>query len=77
MLTQRSNLTVGPPFELVIIPAGSHSISHQLRLEADDPYLDSLIAIWSDCHREALYRVPRFPWEQEGASGGTGAAQAD
>ncbi len=64
VLTQRSNLTVGPPFELVLIPAGSLAISHQLKLEADAPELFEMIETWSDAQREALYRLPHFPWEQ-------------
>jgi putative proteasome-type protease len=64
VLTQRSNLTVGPPFELVMIPAGSLAISHQLKLEADAPELSEMIETWCDAQREALYRLPHFPWEQ-------------
>lgn len=69
VLTQRSNLTVGPPFDLVIIPADSHSIARQYRLEPDDPYLSSVIDIWSEAQREALHRLPPFPWEQPAAAG--------
>jgi putative proteasome-type protease len=72
VLTQRSNLTVGPPFELIIIPADSLSISHQLKLEADDSQLASMNDIWSDAQREALYRLPHFDWERSAA--GTDAA---
>jgi putative proteasome-type protease len=64
VLTQRSNLTVGPPFELVMIPAGSLAISHQLKLEADAPELTEMIETWCDAQREALYRLPHFPWER-------------
>ncbi|MCP9916469.1 20S proteasome subunit A/B [Cyanobium sp. ATX 6F1] len=63
VLTQRSNLSVGPPFELVVIPAGSRAISHQLRFEADAPELSEMIETWSKAQREALYHLPRFPWE--------------
>jgi putative proteasome-type protease len=65
VLTQRSNLTVGPPFELVVIPAGKLSISQQLKLEADDPMLSTMIDIWSEAQREALYRLPPLPWEAQ------------
>ncbi|MFO0058633.1 MAG: 20S proteasome subunit A/B [Cyanobacteriota bacterium] len=34
VLTQRSNLSVGPPFELALIPAGSLAITQQRRDEA-------------------------------------------
>ncbi|MDM7954323.1 MAG: 20S proteasome subunit A/B [Cyanobium sp. CZS 25K] len=64
VLTQRSNLTVGPPFELAMIPADALAISHQLRLEAEAPELATMIETWSEAQREALYRLPHFPWEQ-------------
>ena len=65
VLTQRSNLSVGPPFELVVIPAGSLRIAQQLRLEADDPDLRAMIEIWSEAQREALHRLPQLPWERQ------------
>jgi len=65
VLTQRSNLSVGPPFELVVIPAGSLSIAHQIMVEADDPTLDTMIDVWIEAQREALYRLPSLPWEKE------------
>ena len=64
VLTQRSNLTVGPPFELALIPGGSLAVERRLRLEADDPMLTEMIDIWSDAQREALYRLPALPWQQ-------------
>lgn len=72
VLTHRSNLSVGPPFELMVIPAGRLSVGQQLRIGADDPILDSMIDIWSDAQREALYRLPRLPWEQAAALGELG-----
>jgi putative proteasome-type protease len=64
-ITQRSNLSVGPPFELVVIPAGSLRIAQQLRIEADDPTLSQMIDIWSEAQREALHRLPQLPWERQ------------
>jgi putative proteasome-type protease len=64
VLTQRSNLTVGPPFELALIPGGSLAVERRLRLEADDPMLSEMIEIWSNAQREALYRLPALPWQQ-------------
>jgi putative proteasome-type protease len=68
VLTQRSNLTVGPPFDILIIPADSHAIQRQYRLEPDDPYLSSVIDIWSDAQREAI-TSPRWPRHHAPASG--------
>lgn len=71
VLTQRSNLSVGPPFELVVIEAGRKTIAHQIRLEAEDPRLDAMIATWSQAQREALHRLPRLPWEPDGSGLGS------
>jgi putative proteasome-type protease len=68
VLTQRSNLSVGPPFELALIPAGSLAIAQQRKIEADDADLATMMDIWSEAQREALYRLPRFDWE--GDAGG-------
>jgi putative proteasome-type protease len=68
VLTQRSNLSVGPPFELALIPAGSLTIAQQRKIEADDADLATMFDIWSEAQREALYRLPRFAWE--GDAGG-------
>jgi putative proteasome-type protease len=57
---------VGPPFELVVIEAGEMTISRQIKVEADDPSLDEMIDTWVEAQREALYRLPRLPWEREG-----------
>jgi putative proteasome-type protease len=65
VLTQRSNLSVGPPFELVVIPAGTRAIAEQIKVEGDDPMLASMIDIWIEAQREALYRLPQLPWETE------------
>ena len=64
VLTQRSNLTVGPPFELAVIPSGSLAVERRVRLDADNPTLTEMIDIWSDAQREALYRLPALPWQQ-------------
>ncbi|MEB3156056.1 MAG: 20S proteasome subunit A/B [Cyanobacteriota bacterium] len=69
VLTQRSNLSVGPPFDLVVIPAGTRSIAQQLRIEGDDPMLATMIETWSEAQREALYRLPQLPWEGGGEDG--------
>ena len=64
VLTQRSNLSVGPPFELAIIPANALTIAHQLTFGGEAPELAAMIDTWSDAQREALYRLPALPWQQ-------------
>jgi putative proteasome-type protease len=65
LLAQRSNLSVGPPFELVVIPAGTRTIAEQIKVEGDDPILDAMIDTWIEAQREALYRLPPLPWETD------------
>jgi putative proteasome-type protease len=66
VLTQRSNLSVGPPFELAVIPAGSLAIAQAMRIEGHDPMLAEMMTVWSDSQRQALQRLPRLPWEGSG-----------
>lgn len=64
VITRRSNLTVGPPFEVALYPRDSLAISQQLKLERGNPELGNIIQIWTEAQREALQRLPRFPWEK-------------
>ena len=64
LLTQRSNLTVGPPFELAIVPRNTHTLAHRITLEEGAPELGAMIDTWCTAQREALYHLPHFAWEQ-------------
>ena len=57
-----------------MIEAGQKTISHQMKVEAEDPRLDAMIDVWSEAQREALYRLPHLPWEQ---GEGEGRGQED
>jgi putative proteasome-type protease len=61
--TMRSNVTVGPPFEIAIYSSDALQLSHRLRFEADDPYFRSLQQAWNDGMRAAFDALPRFDWE--------------
>ncbi|MEX1315618.1 MAG: 20S proteasome subunit A/B [Synechococcaceae cyanobacterium] len=65
VVTRRSNLTVGPPFDLVILRRDELRIAQQLRLGNDSSALQSFLTTWVEAQREALGRLPRFPWEPE------------
>ncbi|RCX30253.1 putative proteasome-type protease [Thioalbus denitrificans] len=76
--TTRSNLTVGPPFELAICPRDAMQLSHYRKYEANDPYLQSVQQSWNQGIRNAFDGLPRFDWEllQAPAAGGETAAGA-
>ncbi|MFZ9752856.1 MAG: 20S proteasome subunit A/B [Cyanobium sp.] len=65
IVTRRSNLTVGPPFEIALVPADELRISHRLKLEKDNRQVTSTMEIWARGLKEALAKLPRFQWEED------------
>jgi len=62
--TARSNLTVGPPFEVAIYPRDGLALSHRLKLDADSPELSAITTGWQASIRQGFATLPRFAWEQ-------------
>jgi putative proteasome-type protease len=65
VVTRRSNLTVGPPFELALMPAEELRISRRIKLEKDSPEIRRSMEIWKGCMQDGLRRLPRFAWEED------------
>ncbi len=65
VITRRSNLTVGPPFELALMPADGLRISRRIKLEKDSPEIRRSMEIWKGCMQDGLRRLPRFAWEED------------
>ena len=65
VITRRSNLTVGPPFELALLPADGLRISRRVKLEKDSPEIRRSMEIWKNCMQDGLRRLPRFAWEED------------
>jgi putative proteasome-type protease len=66
--TSRSNVTVGPPFEVAIYPRDSMQVSQRLKLEADSPVLEQLSRAWNIGIRNAFESLPPFDWEQSSSA---------
>lgn len=64
IVTRRSNLTVGPPFELAMVPRDSMKVSRRIKLDKDAPELTRAMETWSRSMQETLKRLPRFNWEE-------------
>ncbi len=62
--SMRSNLSVGPPIELVVVEAGTQQVTRRCRFEADDPWMRSLGDAWSDGLKALFLELPRFDWEE-------------
>ena len=63
--TIRSNISVGPPLELLTYKRDSLQTGKRMRLEADDPFFRDLRDSWNAALTEALNEMPRFPWEEQ------------
>lgn len=61
--TARSNLSVGPPFELTIIPTNSFSVGRRLKYDKKSPELKNIRHYWHDGLRDLFTHIPRFEWE--------------
>lgn len=63
--TVRSNLTVGPPIDLLIYETGSLNFTRHLCLTEEDPFSKQLSEAWNKGLVEALDNLPRFYWESD------------
>ncbi|HWK53518.1 MAG TPA: peptidase [Hyphomicrobiales bacterium] len=68
--TMRSNLTVGPPIEVLLYTADSFSTCNYFRFEQDCDYLRELMKNWDAQLKESFERLPRLNWSQDAACAG-------
>jgi putative proteasome-type protease len=60
--TMKSNISVGPPIDLVMYHNNSLRIRHQIKLRRGDPYLLKVRQQWENSLQEAFDRVPPVVW---------------
>ena len=60
--TMRSNVSVGPPIEVLVYQRDSLSAGNRHKLDADDPYLKTVRTYWNDSLRAALTHLPAPDW---------------
>jgi putative proteasome-type protease len=70
--TMRSNVTVGPPVDLVALSIDELDVTRQRRFEADDPDLAKIRTRWEGLLRAAVNRLPdvRFKSAKPGTAAG-------
>ncbi len=63
--TMKSNLTVGPPVDLLIYRRGSLKVEPQEKLQytTEDAFFTGMRTQWAEGLRTAFNMLPRFPWE--------------
>lgn len=65
--TMRSNLSVGPPINLVMYAADSFKVNHRAQFQAGDPYLIKMRKHWEVSLREASTSMPDIVWAEDQA----------
>ena len=63
--TTRSNITVGPPFEVAVYDRDAMMLRHRCRFDERNPYLVQLRETWNEGVRAAFSRLPLFDWEEK------------
>jgi putative proteasome-type protease len=63
--TMKSNISVGPPINLVVYEKDSFKVQHDLRLRLGAPYLTRIRKQWEFSLREAFERMPDIDWERD------------
>jgi len=61
--TIRSNLTVGPPIDLLIYERNRLDFGQRMTLTENDPFALQMSDSWNQGLIQALNNLPRFPWE--------------
>jgi putative proteasome-type protease len=59
----KSNLSVGPPIELAILPTDALKLSQQLKLDEGSTLFTQVSRGWDTAMHAAFEKLPTFPWE--------------
>ena len=63
--TMKSNISVGPPINLVMYRTDSFNICNTLELRLGAPYIAKIRKLWEKSVRQAFEAMPDIEWEQE------------
>ena len=66
--TLKANLSVGLPLDLMVIERDAFAPTHQKRIEASDPYFESVSSGWSEALRNAFHSLPDYSFYREAES---------
>lgn len=63
--TMKSNISVGPPINLVMYQTDSFDIRNTLELRLGAPYIAKIRKLWEESVRQAFEAMPNIEWEHE------------
>lgn len=58
--TLKANLSVGLPFDMLVVPADQCRVGFQTRIEADDPYYREISHGWGNALKQAFASLPAY-----------------
>lgn len=61
--TMKSNISVGPPINLIMYETDSFDIRHTLELRLGAPYIAKIRKLWEKSVRQAFEAMPNIEWE--------------
>ncbi|HEY9834270.1 MAG TPA: proteasome-type protease [Stenomitos sp.] len=61
--TMKSNISVGPPINLMMYEVDSFVVRHHLQLRLGDPYLAKMRRLWEISLRQAFDAMPDIDWQ--------------
>ncbi len=64
--TMKSNISVGPPINLMVYYRDSLIVRHQLTFKRGDVYLQKIRNTWEDYLRQAFEKMPQIEWDRNG-----------
>ena len=62
--TMRSNISVGPPIDMVLYETDALEVRNRVQLEDDDPYLHKIREYWEQALSDASSRLPEVSWNR-------------
>ena len=63
--TMKSNISVGPPINMIMYEADSFEIDHKLELRIGAPYIAKIRKLWEESVRHAFESMPDIDWVQD------------
>ncbi|MEO0458102.1 MAG: proteasome-type protease [Cyanobacteria bacterium P01_A01_bin.114] len=62
--TMRSNISVGPPIDMILYETDTLELRHRAEFQAGDPYLRKIRLYWENALRDAAQAMPNIEWNQ-------------
>ncbi len=63
--TMRSNISVGPPIDVLVIDNNALRVGITQRLDEGDPYLTEIRSAWSEGLKQLYVQMPTPPWHSD------------